>query len=123
MHLQEDMSMFGDAGNVFLWDRLGASSAGPVSPYLAEFVVKKATPPKAAVAPTPAKPAMQRRGRSGPSAVCQEEQVVAVKAAVHAAVEAVLGAGVGEDQPLMEGGLDSLGGSLYYSSGDMCQCT
>ena len=94
------------AGNVFLWDRLGAASPGPISPYLANFVTKKVAAKKPALTATTTTTKKAAKGRhvasSGPS-------LADVLAEVHAAIEAVIGVRAGDDQPLMEAGLDSLG--------------
>ena len=94
------------AGNVFLWDRLGAASAGPISPYLANFVTKKAAVAKPAkqISRSIAKGGSRKAGTrdSGPS-------LAEILAEVHSAVEGVIGTQANGDQPLMEAGLDSLG--------------
>ena len=91
---------------MFLWERLRAASPGPISPYLANFVIKKVAPMRTAVSATRsvAKKAARVRqaASSGPS-------LAQVLAEVHSAIEAVIGSRAGDDQPLMEAGLDSLG--------------
>ena len=91
---------------MFLWERLEAASPGPISPYLANFVTKKVVakrPATTATRTTAKKSTKSKRIASdGPS-------LVDVLAEVHAAIEAVIGSRAGDDQPLMEAGLDSLG--------------
>ena len=91
------------AGNVFLWERLGAAAPGAVPPYLAEFVTKKA-PPVSTARPVRARGKSGRKPQSAPKV-----DLAATLEQVHAAVEAVVGHKAGDDQPLMEAGLDSLG--------------
>lgn len=92
------------AGNVFLWARLAAAQPGAISPFLSEFVTKKAP----AAPSTSTRPAKGQRQAAG---VARE----GILAAIKAAVETVVGGVVAEDQPLMEAGLDSLGAFFLYA--------
>ena len=63
------------------------------------------------------------RGRRGPVSLSKERpagragaDVQQVQAGVAAALAAVVGSAVPEDQPLMEAGLDSLGTSCFHRS-------
>ena len=91
------------AGNVFLWDRLAARSAGPISPFLAEFAIRNTAEGRQATAAVKSRP-----GRAV-SATASTDALIAVKADVHAAVESIMGSRAGDEQPLMDAGLDSLG--------------
>ena len=89
-----------------MWERLGAASPGPISPYLANFVTKKVPARKQAALQQ--KSAVQRNSKS--KKVAESGQTLAqTLTEVHSAVEAVIGVKAGDDQPLMEAGLDSLG--------------
>ena len=96
---------------MFLWDRLGAASPGPVHPYLADFAIKKAAPKPQA---RPVRAAAAKKGSKTPRAAPQGESLASVLAEVHSAVEGVTGTRAEDKQPLMEAGLDSLGRSLTY---------
>jgi hypothetical protein len=91
---------------VFLWERLGAASPGPVNPYLADFVTKKAAPKPPA---RPVKAAAAKRGSKAPRGAPSGDSLATILSEVHSAVEGVSGSRAEDEQPLMEAGLDSLG--------------
>ena len=93
------------AGNVFLWERLGAASPGPISPYLAEFVTKK----PAVKALQPQKKTTKHLGRRTAGKVDSGRELESILLDVYSAVESVIGLKAEAEQPLMEAGLDSLG--------------
>ena len=104
MHLQLQTSiLFCCAGNVFLWDRLAARSAGPISPFLSDFAIRKSAEGRQAAAAATSGP-----GRAV-GAAASTDALIRVKAGVHAAVESIMGSTAGDEQPLMDAGLDSLG--------------
>ena len=90
---------------MFLWERLGAASPGPISPYLAEFVTKK----PAIKALQPQKKTTKHLGRRTAGKVDSGRELESVLLDVHSAVESVIGLKAEAEQPLMEAGLDSLG--------------
>lgn len=96
---------------MFLWERLGAASPGPISPYLANFVTKKAAPSKPATL-LPRGPA-KKSARLKTPVTERGQSLIKVLEEVHSAVEAVIGIKAGDEQPLMEAGLDSLGTNLF----------
>ena len=98
---------------MFLWDRLGAASPGPVHPYLADFVTKTAASKPLA---RPVRAAAPKKGSKTPRAAPQGESLTSILAEVHSAVEGVTGTYAEDEQPLMEAGLDSLGESTNQLS-------
>lgn len=91
---------------MFLWERLGAASPGPISPYLSNFVTKKVVPRRPAVTAAKGKAKKTAKGKHAES---KGPSIAEVLEEVHAAIEGVIGSRAGDDQPLMEAGLDSLG--------------
>lgn len=79
--------------------------------YLAEFVSKKTPVTSAKTAPKIA-PKESRKQKASPS---QKVDVSAILEEVHGTVESVIGHRAGDEQPLMEAGLDSLGDLLIYT--------
>jgi Phosphopantetheine attachment site len=76
----------------------------PTVAALATFVATRLAPPGQAAAVAPA---------AAPASVQQQAGVAGVQQKLQAAVDELLGFAVPPDQPLMEAGLDSIGGCIW----------
>jgi acyl carrier protein len=87
----------------FVWDKFMQRFAGGAPPYLLSEFAGAAQPSAAARGGLSA----AKRGAAGPGAAAEHRAAVRLQA--EEAVQAILGASVSPDEPLMAAGLDSLG--------------